>query len=478
MIIESGPINLEPYRVGLLAFSDGRFRVHETLERTIVQHGNILCEAIEKDPLLTIVEASEIAYSSKIARRIAKEMRKADIEAAVFDIPVFAFPNFSVISARVLDLPVLLSSPKDGKLPGLGGIMAAHGAMKQVNLPSRKIWGNPLEEPRLLSELSAFCRASGVIERMKGSVYGLIGGRSIGMNTGVVSTQQLMEVFGVDVEHIDQLEIIRRAKQADEGEVERAYAWLTEHAGNVSTEGKAAPEHVKEQIRHYTALRSIIDEFGLDFMGIKCHYDLSEYFCAACLSAVFFNDPYDWNGPKEPVMTACEADSDGALTMQVLKLISGYPSLLFDVRSYDFDHEVFVCCNCGAQPSWYAERSNKPEENLAKMFIEPLIPKYGGNGAHFPYVCKEGEITMARLSRVDGGYRMFLARGEFVDFPRQKMAETCSAWPHGYVKMNIKPADFVNVFNANHAHIVPGDHRQALKMYCEFMRIPVDEVED
>ena len=85
---------------------------------------------------------------------------------------------------------------------------------------------------------------------------------------------------------------------------------------------------------------------------------------------------------------------------------------------------------------------------------------------------------MARLSRVNGKYRMFLARGEFVDFPREKMAETCSAWPHGYVKMNIEPADFVNVFNANHAHVVPGDHRESLQIYCDLMDIPVDKVED
>jgi L-fucose isomerase len=173
---------------------------------------------------------------------------------------------------------------------------------------------------------------------------------------------------------------------------------------------------------------------------------------------------------------ACEADSDGALTMQILKLISGYPSLLFDVRSYDFENNVFVCCNCGAQPSWYAARSENPAENLAKVFVEPVIAKYGGNGAHFPYVCREGEITMARLSRVNGKYRMFLARGEFVDFPREKMAETCSAWPHGYVKTDIEPADFIEVFNANHAHVVPGDHRQALEIYCDLMNIEVDRV--
>ena len=237
-----------------------------------------------------------------------------------------------------------------------------------------KIWGSPLDEPELQDSLSAFCRASGAIERMKGSVYGLIGGRSIGMNTGAVSTADWMALFGVDVEHIDQLEIIRRAKAVDEEEVDRAYGWMTEHMGRVSTDGKAAPDNVKEQIRHCLAVQDIADDMGLDFAGIKCHYDMSEYFATACVSAMVMNDPYDWNGPKEPVMTACEADSDGALTMQLLKLVSGYPSLLFDVRSYDFDEQVYVCCNCGAQPSWYAARSDDPAENLAKVFLEPVIP--------------------------------------------------------------------------------------------------------
>jgi len=467
----------EPFRVGLLAFSDGRLRVHKTLEEAVNRHGAALEKAIERDPLLAAVKASEIAYSSRIARRIATEMRAAAVEAAVFDIPVFAFPNYSLLSARVLEMPVLLSSPKEGALPGLGGIMAAHGAMEQIGIKSKKIWGNPLEERDLQATLSAFCRASGAIERMKGSVYGLIGGRSIGMNTGAVSTAQWMAVFGVDIEHIDQLEIIRRANNADENEVERAYAWLTSNLGKTSKEGKAAPEHVKEQIRHYMALQGVIDDFGLDFVGLKCHYDLSEYFVTGCLSAMLSNDPYDWNGPKDPVVLACEADSDGALTMQILKLISGYPSLLFDVRSYDFDNEVFVCCNCGAQPSWYAARSDDPGENLAKVFLEPVIPKYGGNGAHFPYVCRKGEITIARLTRFEGEYRMFMARGEFVAFPREKMAETCAAWPHGYVKMNVAPKDFVRRFGANHAHVVPGNHLEALRTYCELMDMPLDETD-
>jgi L-fucose isomerase len=470
------PTTAIPFRVGLLSFSDGRLRVHENLAGAIRRHESTLATALDRDPLLTTILASEIVHSAAQARSVATGMRAAGIEAALFNIPVFAFPNFSLIAARLLGIPVLLSSPKDPTLPGLGGIMAAYGAMAQIGLKSVKLWGNPQEELDLQLTLSAFCRASGAIERMKGSVFGMIGGRSIGMNTGAVSSQEWMRRFGVDVEHIDQLQIIDRARGVDPEEVERAYAWMKAKLGLVSTSGKASPENVREQIRHYIAIREIVNEFGLAFAGLKCHYELSEFHVTGCVSAMLLNDPYDWNGPKEPTVLACEADADGALTMQILKLISGYPTLLFDLRSYDFANEVYVCCNCGAQPSWYSARSVDPDENLGLVHLDPVISKYGGAGGHFSYVCKSGEITLARLTRVNGNYRMFIARGEFVDFPREKMAETCSAWPHGYVRMNVSPADLIQIYNTNHVHVIPGDHRRALKFYCDMMDIPVDEV--
>lgn len=87
-------------------------------------------------------------------------------------------------------------------------------------------------------------------------------------------------------------------------------------------------------------------------------------------------------------------------------------------------------------------------------------------------------IFAASGDSANSRYRMLLARGQFIGLPRDKMAETCSAGPHGYVKMNIKRVDFVNVFNANHPYVVPGDHRESLQTYCDLMNISVDRVED
>ena len=73
--------------------------------------------------------------------------------------------------------------------------------------------------------------------------YGLIGGRSLGMYSTTVSMQDWQEKFGVDVEHIDQLEIVRKAEEVDDAQVEKAYKWLTENVGKVEFNGP--PSHRK-----------------------------------------------------------------------------------------------------------------------------------------------------------------------------------------------------------------------------------------
>ena len=77
---------------------------------------------------------------------------------------------------------------------------------------------------------------------------------------------------------------------------------------------------------------------------------------------------------------------------------------------------------------------------------------------------------------MDSRYRMFVARGELIAQPRAKLAQTCASWPHGFVKMNIEPEEFISRFNTNRAHVVPGVHTESLENYCELMDIPVDKV--
>ena len=462
--------------VAILSFSDGRKRVHDSLAPYIREQEVRIRQVLEATGKVRVRVAEEIIWQPELAREQAKKAAGMFPDAVILNVPVFAFPNLSVIAASLQTSPCLAISPVNGKMPGLGGLQAAVNAIRQVGLPCEKIWGN-IETAPVLKRMMDFLQASHAMTALRGQVYGLIGGRSIGMASGAASPDAWMRIFGVDVDHVDQLEIIRRAEGVVELKVDQAMGWLSAVTGSIRYDkDKLTEDSLRQQIRCYIATKEIIAERKLDFIGVKCHYDLSEYYVTQCLAAALCNDPYDWDGPKEPVVYSCEADSDGALTMQVMKLVSGFPALFFDFRHYDENEGVFVFCNCGAMATWYAQRSDDPADNLKSVNLCPIIPKYGGKGCHVQYIAKEGEMTLGRLSRVGEAYKMTLFRGSFRSFPEEKLIETCPVWPHGFVAVEADPERIIELYDSNHVHGVYGDHVDALVKFCQLLKIECEVI--
>jgi L-fucose isomerase len=457
--------------IGILSFSDGRKRVHDGLAPYITDCEKRLVRIFEEDGGFKTVTGQEIIWNAELARTEADRLSAAQVDGIILNVPVFAFPNYSLIAAMRGRGPYLGIAPINGKFPGLGGLLAATNLLHQNGIYCDKVWGNP-EDPETRHKLLVFARASRAVNRLKGSVYGLFGGRSIGMGTGAVNPDLWMEVFGVDTEHVDQLEIIRRAGLVDPAETDRAFRWLTEKAGKILYDGdKLTEETFKFQIACYLATKEIVKERKIDFLGVKCHYDLSEYQTAQCVAADFMNDPWDWDGPKEPTVYSCEADSDGALTMQVMKLVSGLPVMFVDFRHYDEKEKVFAFTNCGAFASWYAARSENPEENLKHVTFHPLIPKYAGKGAHVQFIAREGAMTLGRLTHTKGRYKFTLFRGEIVSMPAEKVAETCPQWPHAFIRVKGDPYALIQSYENNHVHGVFGDYIAELEKFSEIIGI-------
>ncbi len=462
-------------RVGLLSFSDGRARVHDTLKDYIAACEAALTARLGGTREVEVVAAREQVATSELAERMASSLLAEKLDACILNVPVFAFPNFAAIAARILrGVPLLAISPANGSYPGLGGLQAAVGMIRQTDGQCEKVWGN-IEEDSVLQRVMAFLRAAHAASRLKGQVYGLFGGRSIGMGSGAVSPDVWMQRFGVDVDHIDQLEILRRAHLVPQEETERALKWLEARMGAVEYDGKKLTrESLGMQVNCYIALKALIAERGLSFVGVKCHYDLSEYFVTQCLSAALCNDPYDWDGKKEPVVFACEADSDAALTMQILKLISGLPVVFMDFRHFMQKENLFAFCNCGACATWYAARSDDPAENLRHVRLCPVIPKYGGCGCHVQFMAEAGPMTFARLTHRMDRYVMQVFEGAFEKLPVERMRETCEAWPHGYASVESEPMELLDRFASNHIHAVSGCFLEEIRAFCRLTGVELE----
>jgi L-fucose/D-arabinose isomerase len=461
-------------RLGILGFSDGEPEVHEQLKGFVQTTLDGIADALQASGEVEVVRGDRLVNSVRLAKEESLKMVSKNVDGTIFSYGVFSFPNFSAIAAKNGKGPFLLAANLLPDWPGMVAMLASGGALHHLGIEHFRVAGD-VNRKEVMDKYLKFARCARVVSGLNGQKYGMIGGRSLGMYSAVVSMQDWQQKFGVDVDHVDQSEIVRIAETIPEEQVEKAFKWLNDNVGKINYDDKRlTAEKLKTQIRHYEATRQIIAKNNFDFVGVKCHYEMSRHYCTQCLGAAFFNDPYDWNGPKETTVFSCEADGDAGLTMQILKLLTGDPVVFMDVRHYDPDYDVMVFCNCGSQSTWYAARSNDPKENLKHVTMNPCLEIYSGGGAHVNLMTKAGKATIARLNRTQGRYRMTIIPAEFVELPREKMKETTEEWPHVFAKLPFDHSIFLEKFDANHCHAVYGDHVEELKMICKMLAIDAE----
>jgi L-fucose/D-arabinose isomerase len=461
--------------LGIIGFSDGDPAVHQELKEIVQKQVDVITKALRDDGRVEIIVADELVCSVKTALQQAADLKAKGVDGTIFSYGVFAFPNFSAIAAKNGKSPFLLVANLNPDWPGMVAMLAAGGALHHLGIEHYRASGD-FRDPQVLEKIVTFAKCAKVVSRLNGQKYGLIGGRSLGMYSATVSMQDWQQKFGVDIDHLDQSEIVRIAETIPEQKVDKAYKWLNENVGSIYYDEKnLTPEKLKTQIRHYEALKEIVKKNEYDFIGVKCHYEMSRNYCTECIAAAFMNDPYDWDGQKETTVFACEADSDAALTMQILKMLTDDPVIFMDVRHYDAEYNVMVFCNCGSQSTYYAGLSkDNPRENLKNVKLYPCLDIYSGGGCHVNCMTMPGKATIARLNRTEGKYRMTIIPTEFVTLPEEKMAETTKEWPHVFAKLPFDYQIFLEKFDANHCHAVYGDQVEELKMICSMLNIDVE----
>ena len=305
-------------RIGLLSFSDGRDFVNRDL-RTFI--GAV--EARIENRLVAagheVLRAQAIVERNDVAVREARRLASQRPDTTIFNIPVWAFPHLSMLAAAETPGPLLLFSNVSPEYPGMVGMLAAAGALDQIGRAYGRAWGD-IDDDHVAESVLRWVAAGGALSSLRGKTFGRIGGRPMGMYTAVANPTDWISKFGVDVEEIDQWELVRRAAEVDPARAEAGREWLERHAAAVHYDGKQlTPELLERQVRSYHAMRELIDEWHLDFSGIKGQPELTTHFATMDVTEAFLNDPYDWEGPKPVHVCATEADMDGALTMRILK---------------------------------------------------------------------------------------------------------------------------------------------------------------
>ena len=464
-------------RVGILSFSDGRDFVNRDLRSFISQVEDRIADRLTSAGH-EVLRAQAIIESNDVAVREARRLAAARPDSTIFNIPVWAFPHFSMLAAVETPGPLLLFSNVSPEYPGMVGMLAAAGALDQIGRPYGRAWGD-IDDDRVATSVLAEVAAGSALVGLRGKTFGRIGGRPMGMYTAVASPGDWISKFGVDVEEIDQWEIVRRSELVEASRARAGREWLERHSAGVHYDGQQlTPELLERQVRSYHAMRELIDEWHLDFSGIKGQPELTTHFATMDVTEAFLNDPYDWEGPKATHVCATEADMDGALTMEILKSLSSTPVLFADLRYYDREHDVWDLCNSGQHATWFAARSADPAENMRHVHLYPEGFYFPAGGASIHHLAAPGAFTLARLTRLAGRYRLQVLRGDVVQFDGETnerlMRQSTYEWPHAFVRMHADPDVVLSRYGANHIHAVPGDHVAALRAFCRLAAVDYD----
>jgi L-fucose isomerase len=485
-------------KVGIVTFTDGRERVAKATKDICLSFQDSL-EKWLKSQKHQVVSSRTVVWNWETAGKVAEQMNRGGADVVIFNFCVWSYPDLTAQVAVRLGCPILFLGNINPSKPGWVAFFASAGALDEIGIPFGRVLGD-IGDKGVQAEVKGWletnnpeARATGeeVAERLFGMRYGDFDGPSMGMYTGHVDQSQWMSQFGVHVYHRGQLHLWQMAQQIKTDRVEAGLAWLEKHCKEIkyndSNLTPGADGTLARQVRMYLAMKDFCKLEGIDFCGLTGQLDMTEWsdLCIADVQEALLNDTADWEeSDKKPVICATECDSNGALTMQLLHLITGTPVLFADLRHYHEKDKVYDLVNSGQHAPWFAKRSKNFKTNWKEVTLHPAEQFYfrgGGASVQF-YAAPAKVVTYARLTRDRSNFRMHMFTGSFVEFPFKKSeklgAETNYTWPHVWAKFDISPKTLAQNFSSNHIHAVIGNVIPELQAACQTLGIDAHILRD
>lgn len=386
--------------------------------------------------------------------------------------------------------------------PAMWLFFAAASGLEHVGIKTQRMFIEKFDQPETLEdELAAFLkegrikrslpkpieikvterarqRARQVKEKLRGMIYGAVGPRPMQM-WNKISEADFLRYFGVAREGFDGLRLLKMTENIWDERAEKAFNFLRDN-GMVFKLGSDPQKYLTRemvlfQLKVYFALLELKDRYGLDFLGVQDQLDWIEYYPATDLALGLLNNQRRPESDGTTVVAATEADDGAAITMQVLKLLSGGQPVGFnDLRYWDSKKGLYWLVNSGALAPYFAYGRHDSLEGSWSERQPYMYFKHGGGTCSV--VCRiPGVVTWARFSYRN--HRLYLCAGRGVtavptEEEWRRRSERCDPqWPHWYLKLC---GQIEWKINFNHPLTIYGDYLAELKALAEELGIPFE----
>jgi len=419
---------------------------------------------IEQSKELVTVNGFELICSDGIvsykpqAKAALKKFITADIDVLVMYSTTWVHASELVWMAGEIGCGIVLWAPATSQGWTHVGATVVHGALAEVGIAHKFIIGMPDDE-KTEKKLVGAIRAANALKKMNGSTFGLVGGRGMGQTPGVADPSQLMLLFGMDLEHTDQLMVMEKARAQSIDDVKAAYEDMKPKFDEIPP----LDGIMERSVRLYLALKELYSEMGYDFASVKCFPELGDSYATPCLAQSLLSD--------EGYTSSCIGDINTALSAFILGELSNESVFSGDVQHIRYwENIVKIVCDGGCPPSLRSCDAH------CKVCMRGLPTEGAEGGMGISTVLKAGQCTLAHLARVNGNYIMHITPGEVYVPSKEELEESlyeCGMphWSHAFVKIDGDGEAYYQNQYSEFTSLAYGDLTEGLIDFCLFAGI-------
>ncbi|MBQ4153806.1 MAG: L-fucose isomerase [Clostridia bacterium] len=359
--------------IGIRPVVDGRrgpMKLRESLEPQVWAMANAAKKLFEENLFYSNGEPVKVIMADTTIGRVAETAACADkFKKNNVDITLSVTPCWCYGSETMDMDPHTIKGVwgfNGTERPGavyLAAVLAGHA---QKGLPAFGIYGHEVQDVDMVNEipedvkekLLRFGRAAIAVATMRGKSYLQIGSQCMGIAGSIIDQDFMEEYFGMRVESVDEVEILRRMEEGiyNEEEYKKALAWTKEHCKEGRDDNpdfvKFSDEEKEKQweftVKMYCIIKDLMagnknlpEGFEEEMVGHNAivggfqgqrqwtdHWPNCDY-PEALLSSTF-----DYEGAREPYTLATENDVLNGMGMLFMRLLTHRAQIFADVRTY------------------------------------------------------------------------------------------------------------------------------------------------
>jgi len=422
-------------------------------------------EIIHPDDALT---KKGLVRDDEDAEKVIRLFKEKEVDGIMIGTMTFGDERSAVSVAESMPgIPVLLFSTKEGPFTEDGnrradafcGTLSIASGLHRRKIPFTFL-GNVFPEEEVFSKkVVEFAQVCCAVQGFKGARIGLVGPRPEQFETCAINEFPMIEQFGQRVVPISLADVFHLANSLKEdGEISRIVKEVKAHT-DWETIGEEALE---KSARLEIVLKKFANEKKLSAMGVECWSAMQEvYGISPCLTMGRLTD--------QGIMTACEVDIYGALTMLVqyfASLKQTVPHFIDFTIQHQSRDNTFLAWHCGNAPFSLAAEKGKIYLRSHSILGSTLGFERSAGTAEFQL--KPGEVTINRLVEYDGKFKMLVTKGRII--PSEDKLRGSWSW--------VEVDDLDKLYRTlveegfvHHGSMIHGDISPVVAQFCKFTGI-------